>query len=145
MYKPQPILKKYYDSLEEGNVLAMKCKDCKDVVWPPLPTCQKCFSTAMDWIELGGEAIIEEFNFERGSTSGGATGGFFKGNPFFADDEPFCLCTGRLREGTAFNGALFGVNDENVDELLSKLPITAKMEFIQLEGGFKSVGFRIQD
>jgi len=142
MYKVQPILKKYYDSLEEGKVLGMKCKECKAVVWPPLPTCQKCFSTDLEWLELSKEAIIEEISFE--GTIEGNNDHFKKTNPYFVSDEPYCLCTGRIKEDTPFTAALFGVNRDNVDDLISKLPINAKVEFIQCEGGFKSVGFRIK-
>jgi uncharacterized OB-fold protein len=140
MYQPRPILKSYYESLENGKVLGMRCGDCTDVVWPPLPTCQKCGSTNMSWLELSGEATIEEFSFQRAPVS--KSGSFIKGNPFFVSDEPYCLCTGRLKEGTAFNAALFGVTAENVDDLTRRLPFVAKAELIELEGGFKSVGFR---
>ncbi|MEY2375412.1 zinc ribbon domain-containing protein [Lentilactobacillus buchneri] len=48
MYLLRPILKTYYDSLEDGKVLGMKCQDCGKVVWPPLPTCQDCGSYNLD-------------------------------------------------------------------------------------------------
>ena len=143
MYKPTPILKTYYDALEEGKVLGMECQDCRDVVWPPLPTCQKCTGTNMKWLELSGEATVEEFSFA--SNLGGFSGSFIRGNPYFESDEVYCLSTGHLPEGTAFNAALFGVNNDNVDTLTAKLPFKAKVELIQTKGGFKSVGLRVPE
>ena len=142
-YKVRPILKTYYDALDEGRVLGMQCNDCHSVVWPPLPTCQSCQSTNVEWLELSGEATIEEFNFiDHGE---GLSGSFFTGNIFAVIDEAYCLCTGKLKEGTAFNGALFGVNASNAKALTGKLPFTAQFEFMQMQDGFKSVGFRIQE
>jgi hypothetical protein len=50
---------------------------------------------------------------------------------------------GHFKDGNLFHAALYGVTEENVDELISKLPLAAKVEFIQMDGGFKSVGFRV--
>lgn len=142
MYKLRPILKTYYDGLEDGKVQGMKCEACHDVVWPPLPTCQKCGSTELNWFELGTKAIIDEIRYEDSSVGGDYT--FRKANDYFVNKELYCICVGHFPRGTAqFHGALYGITMENKDELISRLPIEADVEFIQLDGGFKSVGFRI--
>lgn len=143
MYKLRPILKTYYDSLEDGKVLGMKCEDCGDVVWPPLPTCQKCGSTELDWYNLGDEAIIDEIRYEDSTVGENYT--FRKANEYFVTKEPYCICVGHFQKGThQFHAALFGVNEDNVEDLTNNLPIKANVEFIQMDGGFKSVGFRVK-
>lgn len=60
MYQLRPILKTYYDALEEGKVLGLECQDCGHVVWRPVPTCQQCGGTNQEWCEMGGEALVDE-------------------------------------------------------------------------------------
>jgi uncharacterized OB-fold protein len=141
MYKLRPILKTYYDALEEGKVLGMKCKECAEINWRPLPTCQKCGSTDLDWYELGNEAIIDEIIFDDTSLTVDYT--FRKANQFFVSKEAYCICVGHFKEGTVFHSALYGVAPDKVDELTGKLPFPAKVEFMEMDGGFKSVGFRV--
>lgn len=143
MEKIRPILKTYYDALEDGRVLGMKCKECGDVTWPPLPTCQKCGSTDTDWIEMDGEAVIDEIRFEDPTIGGDYT--FRKANEFFENKtEPYTICLGRFPAGTdRFHAALFGINKDNVEAWRAKLPFTAKVHFIQNSGDFKSVGFEV--
>jgi uncharacterized OB-fold protein len=141
MFELRPILKTYYDALEEGKVLGMKCEACGDVVWRPLPTCQKCGSTDLKWTDMGDEAMIDEIIFEKPNLIGDYT--FTKANQYFVNKEAYCICVGHFKDGNLFHAALYGVTEENVDELISKLPLAAKVEFIQMDGGFKSVGFRV--
>ena len=142
MYTLRPILKTYYDALEEGKVLGLKCNDCGSVVWRPVPTCQKCGGTDLDWYDLGDEALVDEIIIDDTSLTLDYT--FTKANQYFVNkDEPYCICVGHFKEGTEFHGALYGVTADNVDELKRHLPVTAKIEFMEMDGGFKSVGFRI--
>jgi uncharacterized OB-fold protein len=142
MYKLRPILKTYYDALEDGKVLGLKCNECGSVVWRPLPTCQDCGGTDLDWYDLGLEAFVDEIIFDDANAQGDYT--FTKANQYFVHkEEPYCICVGHFKEGTVFHAALYGVAPGNVDELRRNLPLTAKVEFMEMDGGFKSVGFRI--
>lgn len=142
MYQLRPILKTYYDAIEDGKVLGMKCQECADVSWPPLPTCQGCGSYDVEWIEMGDEAIIDEIRYEDSSVGGDYT--FRKANDYFVDKEAYCVSVGHFANGThQFHAALYGVTEENFGELTSRLPLKATVNFIELDGGFKSVGFRV--
>lgn len=144
MYKLRPILKTYYDALEDNKVLGMKCEECGDVVWPPLPTCQECGSYHLDWMDMGKEAIIEEIRFEDINAAVDYT--FVKANAGFVDKSPYCICVGHFPEGThQFHAALYGVDRGNIAELTAKLPFTAEVKLIQMDGGFKSVGFKVKE
>lgn len=143
MYQLRPILKTYYDALEDGKVLGLKCNGCGSVVWRPLPTCQKCGGTDLDWWEMGNEAYIDEIIIDNTSLTADYT--FTKANQYFVNkEEPYCICVAHFADGTEFHAALYGVTADNVEELNSALPVTAKVEFMEMDGGFKSVGFRIQ-
>jgi hypothetical protein len=90
---------------------------------------------------MGDEAMIDEIIFEKPNLIGDYT--FTKANQYFVNKEAYCICVGHFKDGNLFHAALYGVTEENVDELISKLPLAAKVEFIQMDGGFKSVGFRV--
>ena len=142
MYQLRPILKTYYDALEEGKVLGLKCNDCGSVVWRPLPTCQKCGGTDLEWYDLGDDALIDEIIIDDTSLTLDYT--FTKANQYFVNkDEPYCIGVGHFTEGTVFHTALYGVTSDNADDLKASLPVAAKVEFMEMDGGFKSVGFRI--
>ncbi len=144
MYQLRPILKTYYDALDEGKVLGLKCTDCGSIVWRPVPTCQKCGGTDLDWYHLGDEALVDEIILDDTSLTGDYT--FTKANQYFVNkSEPYCICVAHFKEGTVFHAALYGVTPDNVDELKRNLPVTAKVEFMEMDGGFKSVGFRIME
>lgn len=142
MFELRPILKTYYDALEEGKVLGMKCKECGDIVWRPLPTCQKCGSTRLDWVEMGKEAIIDEIIYDDTGMKGDYT--FTKANQYFVNKEAYSICVGHFEGGNQFHAALYGVSRENLQDLIGKIPFAAKVEFIEMDGGFKSVGFRVK-
>jgi uncharacterized OB-fold protein len=145
-FELRPILKTYYDALEEGKILGMKCEECGDVTFPPLPTCQKCGSYHMDWIEMGPTVVLDEIRFEDSSVGGDYT--FRKGNPLFEksfDVEPYCVSVAHFVNGThQFHAALFGVTEENKDRLIDALPFEVDVKYIQLKKDFKSVGLQIK-
>lgn len=142
MYKLRPILKPYYEAMEKGKVLGMKCKECGDVTWPPLPTCQKCGSTDVDWVEMGEDAFVDEIRFEDPAVGGDYT--FRKANDYFANREtPYTIMVGHWKEGTTqFHAALYGIDADNLDAYNAKIPFPVKVRFIPMTKGFKSVGFQ---
>jgi len=142
MYKLQPILKTYYDALENGQVLGLKCAECGEVVWRPLPTCQACGGTDLSWHDLGKDAVIDEILYDDTSLQGDYT--FTKANQYFVNKEAYCIGIGHFPEGRPFHTALYGVNPSNLEQLRKRLPLAAEVEFIQMDGGFKSVGFRVK-
>ncbi|KRK69555.1 hypothetical protein [Lentilactobacillus buchneri] len=93
---------------------------------------------------MGDEAIIDEIRFEDSSVGGDYT--FRKADEFFTEKDPYCVSVGHWPNGShQFHAALYGVTEENKDDLITKLPLKAKVHLIQLNGGFKSVGFELED
>ena len=57
----EPIVKKWYDGLNEGKLLGLKCKRCGTVEFPPFPVCNTCSCTDLEWIEISGEGMMDSF------------------------------------------------------------------------------------
>lgn len=89
------------------------------------------------------QSFIDEIRFEDINAAVDYT--FVKANANFVDKSPYCICVGHFPDGThQFHVALYGVNRENIAELTAKLPFTAEVKLIQMDGGFKSVGFQVK-
>lgn len=48
----EPIVKKYYEALEEGNILGRKCVRCGHIEFPPYLCCNECGCTETEWVNL---------------------------------------------------------------------------------------------
>lgn len=132
MFKPQPVLKRYYDSLDEGKFVALKCEECGYYEWPPKPTCSKCFSTDMEWVELSGNVMVEDI-WEIGKAFA---------PPFLAKYAPYYGVLAKTAEGTPFTGIIFGITDGVAAK--AKLPFEAKLDTLQLDG-FKVAVCKIEE
>ena len=131
---PQRILKTYYEALEEGKIMATKCSGCGCIEWPPVPACNNCGSIDMTWIEVKGEAIVDDIQPANLNMTFGPVKKYW----------PYYFFVGRLVEGTDIGGILLGVTEENEAEIRAKLPLRVKAAFLQHDG-FKSVAWRINE
>lgn len=134
-----PFVKKYYDSLDEGRVMALRCLDCGTYSWPAYPVCENCGHSNTEWVELSGEATIDEVAAPamKGSPLGQS--------PLFTGYSGYRGCSGFLAEGPAFNNVVFGLDESlTFDEVNGMLPLKVQAEIIQLEGT-KTVAFRVKE
>jgi uncharacterized OB-fold protein len=130
MIKVESHVKRWYDFLEEGKVMGKKCSSCGAYEFPPVPVCNSCSGTELDWIEMKGEGKIVSFSVMR-----------------FMDAiqkkyGPRVIAQVELAEGTSFTSSLEGYDIEKVEELYDMIPADVKMEIIQKDG-FKFVAFRL--
>lgn len=51
-------IKKFYEGLKEGKLLATKCK-CGRLFFPPQKDCPSCKKSEMEWVELKKEGVLE--------------------------------------------------------------------------------------
>jgi len=51
-------IEQFYKFMNEGKVMAAKCKKCGTILLPPRPMCIKCHSNELEWTEL---ANVESF------------------------------------------------------------------------------------
>jgi uncharacterized protein len=50
--------KHFYNSIENGELVALKCHDCQHTFLPPSNYCPQCLSEKVDWIVLSGEGTV---------------------------------------------------------------------------------------
>ena len=131
MVKMQPYVKKWYDFFAEGKIMGLKCNRCGSYEFPPVPVCNKCSSTDMNWAEMSGEATLVSF---------GVT--LYPGRSF-ADIGPYVVGSMVLKEGPTYCAMVLGVDPKNIGELYKKLPIPVQAE-TQDRGDFKFVAFRVK-
>lgn len=48
----KPIVKTYYDSLEEGKILGRTCTKCGHIEFPPYLCCNACGSLDTEWVDM---------------------------------------------------------------------------------------------
>ncbi len=51
-YDLKPIVKTYYDALEEGTILGRKCLRCGHIEFPPYLCCNACGGLDTEWVDL---------------------------------------------------------------------------------------------
>ena len=51
-YDLEPIVKTYYDALEEGDILGRKCTRCGHIEFPPYLCCNSCGCLDTKWVNL---------------------------------------------------------------------------------------------
>ncbi len=51
-YDLKPIVKTYYDALEEGTILGRKCTRCGHIEFPPYLCCNECGCLDTEWVDL---------------------------------------------------------------------------------------------
>ncbi|MCF0230540.1 MAG: hypothetical protein HUJ76_12725 [Parasporobacterium sp.] len=122
------VVKKWYDSLEEGKILAARCCKCGAVEFPPLYACNTCGAHDMEWIEISGDATMTSFVIN---------------GPMEPDyGEPYSLAYVQLEEGTTLSAIVFGVYRRNQTKINEMLPCPVKAEIWQRDG-YKTVAFRV--
>ena len=93
------IIKRYYDALGEGKLLAEKCDRCGAVTFPPTTACSACGSFEQRWSELSG----------RGKLLYVSHGMAPPPNPRFNDLAPYAYGHIRLEEGVFVQAIITGV------------------------------------
>lgn len=52
----------FIDYLEQGKVMATRCKDCGLVFFPPRADCYRCLASNMEWIEISGTGKLVTYS-----------------------------------------------------------------------------------
>jgi uncharacterized OB-fold protein len=61
-----PATEQFWISAKQRKLVAPQCADCKAFRLPPTPFCPKCQSTAVNWPELSGRAVVFSFSVVHG-------------------------------------------------------------------------------
>ncbi len=104
----------FFEKLAEGKILAIKCKHCGELYFPPQVDCPKCRKSEVDWIELSGEGELETYTLIK-----------IKPQSFSHYDD-YVIAIGRLKEGVRVLAWL------RVDDI-SKIHIGMKIKLVVSE------------
>lgn len=56
--KPQFTIEQFYGFVNQGKLMAARCKNCGKIMLPPRPICSNCYSRDLEWIELKREGRL---------------------------------------------------------------------------------------
>lgn len=122
--KLERLVKRYYEGLEEGKILARKCPECGAVEWPPVYACNECGCKETEWIELSGKATVKELYVPT----------VMSRKKEFDDLKPYAYAWIELEEGTERNIMLRGIKGKNAEYVRSHLPYPCHLEIVQRDG-----------
>lgn len=123
--KYQPIAKHYYDGLDAGKFLALKCTECGHIEFPPYPACNCCGHIGNEWIDISdADVVIHEIY----SISPMMTIGDFM--PY----APLFSCEASMEGGVEFTCLIFGVTKKNYKEIREQVPLHGKLVVMPMDG-----------
>ncbi|MEM0204053.1 MAG: Zn-ribbon domain-containing OB-fold protein [Archaeoglobaceae archaeon] len=79
-------IKKFFEGLKEGKLLATKCK-CGRLFFPPQRDCPSCMKSEMEWVELKREGVLETLTV------------IFVRPPSFSAYDPYTVAIAKLDDG----------------------------------------------
>lgn len=132
MRKLEPIVKHYYDELENGRIMGRQCPRCGAVMFPPLIACTACGCFDMEWVELSGEGMVTDAILPTAMA-----------HPRIDAYKPCVFGCVTLKEGPEINALVCGISEENEAEIQAALPLPVKARIVQREG-YKTLVYDLQ-
>jgi len=123
------VVKKYYETLEEGIVLGRKCVTCGNVEWPPVYACNACGGLDTEWVEMSQKGEILSILMPTVMSTRASYVGL----------EPFAYGVVRAQEGPERNVMILNVTKKNVGYIREHLPYPAHMEILERDGYYTAV------
>ena len=113
------ITKQWYDYLEEGRLMGLKCKKCGAVHFPPFPICRECSGTDMEWVEISGEGHLDEIALVTAP------------DQWFEQYAPYYYAYAHVAEGSVFESMLVNVEGDPAD--VYEQFLAGKLDHLKLE------------
>lgn len=123
---PESIIKRYYDGLGQGKLVARKCSKCGGYTFPPTTACEHCGSWDQEWTELSG----------KGSLLFVSHGIAPPPNPRFEEMAPYAYGHIILEEGVTVEAIVKDVEPtpEKLQELFDAAPVDVEADPIVVKG-----------
>lgn len=122
----EPYIKKWYDHLAAGKLMGVKCSRCGAYEFPPVPVCNSCSSTNLQWVEMSGTGTLMSIS----QISEHAV------DPWFQKFGPKLTGVVQLNEGPEFMSWVMGRSAQQAPEIIAQLPLTVRMS-IHDRGAYK--------
>jgi len=112
-----PTASRFFNEIEANKkIMGKKCPSCDRVLLPPRSFCDRCYVETTDWVEIGGQGVIEAFTLVYQA---------FKGLP----DPPYALAYVLLDGAdTAMAGFIRGLDLSDHRQALSKINIGRRVK-----------------
>jgi len=123
-YDPKPLVKMFYEGLDDGKFLGTKCSKCGHIEFPLYPTCSICGHYDNEIIEISGDVTVNEI-FQLGPAFT---------TPDFGKYTPLFPCEAKLVEGPDIVCLLFGATPEEYPKLRDSVPINGKLVLLPKNG-----------
>ena len=123
-YTPRPLVKMFYDGLDEGRFLGMRCPKCGAVEFPLYPACNSCGNIDNEIVELSGDVMVETL-YQLPAIY--TTGEWAMYAPLYGGEIA-------LAEGPKTNAFVFGITPENYEELRDSVPFAGKLCVLPKDG-----------
>jgi hypothetical protein len=122
----ESIIKRYYEELGKGKLIATKCKKCSGYTFPPTTACQHCGSTDLEWVELSGRGKLLYLTNSMAPPP----------NPRFEEFAPFAYGHIMLEEHIPVQAIVTGVDvdPKNLEEIFNKGPIDVVPDIQEIKG-----------
>jgi hypothetical protein len=111
--------------LENGQVMATRCKKCNSVFFPPRADCYNCLSSDMEWFEVTGEGKLISYS----TLKYGPTG--------FENDLPYTIALAQFKDVKVFGRMSKEIPDSNI-----KVGISVKISPLKLSNEKVSYEFK---
>ena len=123
----------FYEYIQEGQFMGVRCNGCGKIVSMPRPLCPSCHSGDLDWIPFSGDGYIETFT----SIVIAPTFMIKKG---YGRDKPYCSGVVQLTEGPRVSARIVGVDASNPESI--KLGAPVKIDFSEIDPEHLGLVFR---
>ena len=133
--KLEKVVETFYENLEQGKIMGRKCPHCQNVEFPPVYACNECGSLETEWYEISGRAKLHSIVMPAALSS----------KPEYKNLGKYAYGEVELEEGSRLNAVVRGITKKKRKELQDKLPVNCHASIFQREGGYKTVGFDLDE
>ena len=115
-HTPETNVADFITYLEQGKVMATRCKKCGAKYLPPRMDCAKCLLSDMEWFEIKGEGKLITYSVVNYGPAG------------FEDRAPYILAVGDFGNGMK----IFSFLSQRIDESDIKIGMRVKVAPVEL-------------
>lgn len=125
MFKYEPVAKKFYDGLDDGKFLGLKCSECGHIEFPPYPACNECGHYGNEWIDLtDAEVTVDEI---------------YAISPMMTIEDfmpyaPLFSCEAHMEGGIEFSCLIFGVSKKEYKKIRAIVPLKGRLVVMPMDG-----------
>jgi uncharacterized OB-fold protein len=112
----QAYVKHWYERLGEGRISGVRCKRCGAVEFPPVPVCNGCSGTHVEWVDLSGQGTMLSVSASQ------------RPDEPFAPYGPMLHAVVELAEGPTFISWLIDVDPARMEDIAGQLPAPVKLD-----------------